>query len=87
MYSLYAPHPISINPFKTVLFSTFLQEKEVAVRTSGDGKENTTCENEKLVWALWKILKGEGNDVSNLITTHSDLLTRAYSLTLIHPKP
>ncbi|KZP13985.1 hypothetical protein FIBSPDRAFT_752547 [Athelia psychrophila] len=63
MYSLYAPHPIAINPFKTVLFSTFVQEKETAVRTSG-GDEGKLSENEQLVWVLWKILKGDGNDLA-----------------------
>lgn len=74
MYSLYAPHPIAINPFKTVLFSTFVQEKETAVRTSG-GDEGKLSENEQLVWVLWKILKGDGNDVSNPTSFYLDPFT------------
>ncbi|KAF7969425.1 hypothetical protein HWV62_27371 [Athelia sp. TMB] len=66
MYSLYALYPISINPFKTVLFSTFVQEKDIAVKTSGGDEGSSVSKNEQLVWALWKILKGDGEDVGDL---------------------
>lgn len=61
LYSLYAPHPIAINPFKSVLFVTFNKERDQAIRVSSGG---ATSPNEQLVWVLWKILKGDGNDVS-----------------------
>jgi len=60
LYSLYAPHPIAINPFKSVLFVTFVQEREKAVNMAKGGE---VCPNEQLVWVLWKILKGDGNDI------------------------
>ena len=62
LYSLYAPHPIAINPFKSVLYATFVRERETAIRVANSGGIG---ENEQLVWALWKILKGDGNDVSS----------------------
>ena len=37
------------------------------MRVVNDG--NTTSDNEQLVWVLWKILKGDGNDVSLLFLT------------------
>lgn len=60
LYSLYAPHPISINPFKSVLFVTFRNERERAARAASQGR---VYENEQLVWVLWKLLKGDGSDV------------------------
>jgi hypothetical protein len=60
LYSLYAPHPIAINPFKSALFFTFVKEREQAVRVANGGG---VSENEQLVWVLWKILKGDGNDI------------------------
>lgn len=54
LYTLYAPHPIAVNPFKSALFVTYNNERERALR---DGA------NEQLVWVLWKILKGDGNDI------------------------
>ncbi|KAF8891036.1 hypothetical protein BD779DRAFT_1437974 [Infundibulicybe gibba] len=60
LYSLYAPHPISINPFKSVLFVTFLKEREMAVTVTNEGGVSP---NEQLVWVLWKILKGDGGDI------------------------
>lgn len=60
LYSLYAPHPIAINPFKSVLFVTFVKEREKAV---GVAKKGEVSPNEQFVWVLWKILKGDGNDV------------------------
>ncbi|KAJ6605424.1 hypothetical protein DFH09DRAFT_1353868 [Mycena vulgaris] len=58
LFSMYAPHPISINPFKSVLFSTFVAEREKALATNGD-----VAPNEPLVWVLWKILKDDGEDI------------------------
>jgi len=52
---------MAINPFKSVLFNTFVRERGHAVRIGASG---ATGENEQLVWVLWKILKGDGNDVS-----------------------
>ncbi|KAK0451208.1 uncharacterized protein EV420DRAFT_1561488 [Desarmillaria tabescens] len=60
LYSLYAPHPISINPFKSVLFVTFVYEREKAVAAASRGDVSV---NEQLVWVLWKILRGDGNDI------------------------
>ena len=61
LYSLYAPHPISLNPFKSVLYAAFVRERDAAVQVAASGG---VSENEQLVWVLWKILKGDGNDVS-----------------------
>jgi hypothetical protein len=58
LYSLYAPHPIAINPFKSVLFDTFTKERDAATQLAGKGK---TSDNEQLVWVLWKVLKGDGD--------------------------
>ncbi|KAH7906424.1 hypothetical protein BJ138DRAFT_1094161 [Hygrophoropsis aurantiaca] len=60
LYSMYAPYPISINPFKSALFATFVKEREAAVKASKNGNFS---ENEQLVWVIWKILKGDGNDI------------------------
>ncbi|KAG7086048.1 hypothetical protein E1B28_003569 [Marasmius oreades] len=60
LYSLYAPHPIAINPFKSVLFTTFVKEREQAVNVANVGG---VALNEPYVWVLWKILKGDGNDI------------------------
>ncbi|KAL0952944.1 hypothetical protein HGRIS_007158 [Hohenbuehelia grisea] len=56
LYSLYTPHPIAINPFKSALLGVFFREREVAMTSN--------AANEQLVWVLWKILKGDGNDIS-----------------------
>ena len=61
LYSLYAPHPIAINPFKSVLYDTFTKERNAAVQLAGEGKAS---DNEQLVWVLWKVLKGDGDHVS-----------------------
>lgn len=58
LYSLYAPHPISINPFKSALFDTFTKERNAAVQLAGEGNSS---DNEQLVWVLWKVLKGDGD--------------------------
>ncbi|KAG6848441.1 hypothetical protein H0H93_016921 [Arthromyces matolae] len=60
LYSLYEPHPMAINPFKTALFVTFVKEREKAVNVAQTGEVSP---NEQLVWVLWKILKGDGNDI------------------------
>jgi hypothetical protein len=60
LYSLYAPHPIAINPFKSVLFDTFTKERDAAIQLAEEGK---TSDNEQLVWVLWKVLKGDGDHV------------------------
>ncbi|KAJ7274549.1 hypothetical protein B0H12DRAFT_1089181 [Mycena haematopus] len=59
LFALYAPHPIEINPFKSVLFVTFLKERDKARAASAGG----IAPNEPLVWVLWKILKGDGDDI------------------------
>ncbi|KAJ7051274.1 hypothetical protein C8F01DRAFT_1175681 [Mycena amicta] len=60
LFALYSPHPIAINPFKSALIATFVVErdKSLALSTTGD-----IAENEPLVWVLWKILKGDGDDI------------------------
>ncbi|KAH9916309.1 uncharacterized protein BXZ73DRAFT_105937 [Epithele typhae] len=60
LFSLYAPHPIAINPFKSVLYATFIKERDAAVRVAEVGGVH---ENEQFVWVLWKILKGDGKDI------------------------
>ena len=60
MFSMYAPYPITVNPFKSVLLVTFVRERNSAIRAANEGGVST---NEQLVWVLWKILKGDGNDV------------------------
>jgi hypothetical protein len=61
LYSLYTPHPVTVNPFKSALFVAYLREREKAVLIANEGGVSP---NEQLVWVLWKILKGDGNDVS-----------------------
>ncbi|KAE9397874.1 hypothetical protein BT96DRAFT_966122 [Gymnopus androsaceus JB14] len=70
LFSLYAPHPISINPFRSALFVTFVNEREKAVGIANsngavngniDGRDVSA--SEQLVWVLWKILRGDGNDI------------------------
>ncbi|KAI0341196.1 hypothetical protein BDW22DRAFT_1359447 [Trametopsis cervina] len=60
LYALYAPHPISINPFQSALAVTFTKERELATAIAADGGVG---QNEQLVWVLWKILKGDGGDI------------------------
>ncbi|KAH9948509.1 hypothetical protein B0H21DRAFT_237967 [Amylocystis lapponica] len=60
LYSLYAPHPIGINPFRSALSSTFAHERDIATKIASSGGVG---ESEQLVWVLWKILKGDGNDI------------------------
>ena len=44
-----------------MLYATFTKEREAAVRVAEAGG---VSESEQLVWVLYKILRGEGNDVS-----------------------
>ncbi|KAH7882673.1 hypothetical protein F5I97DRAFT_1907405 [Phlebopus sp. FC_14] len=60
LYSMYAPYPISLNPFKSALYATFLRERGQATMVAAEGGFS---DNEQLVWVLWKILKGDGNDI------------------------
>ncbi|KAK2461387.1 hypothetical protein APHAL10511_006611 [Amanita phalloides] len=60
LFSMYAPYPITVNPFKSVLLVTFVRERNGAIRTATQGGLSA---NEQLVWVLWKILKGDGNDI------------------------
>nr|GAT57148.1 predicted protein [Mycena chlorophos] len=60
LFALYAPHPIAINPFKSALIATFVVERDKSVAQSGAGN---VADNEPLVWVLWKILKGDGDDI------------------------
>lgn len=57
---MYAPYPISLNPFKSALYATFVKERGCCTEFAAEGGFS---ENEQLVWVLWKILKGDGNDI------------------------
>lgn len=70
LYSLYAPHPISINPFRSALLMTFVHERERAIHAANVHAETNIVtrvtgnpSSEQLVWVLWKILRGDGNDI------------------------
>ncbi|KAJ7201813.1 hypothetical protein GGX14DRAFT_370817 [Mycena pura] len=62
LFALYAPHPITMNPFKSVMFVTFVKEREMAVAVATAGG---IAPNEQLVWVLWKILKGDGQELGS----------------------
>ncbi|KAI0698269.1 hypothetical protein BC835DRAFT_1335377 [Cytidiella melzeri] len=84
LYSLYAPHPISMNPFQSALALTFAKERELATQIAADGG---VAQNEQLVWVLWKILKGDGGDIgpfspNNLARSAVPPNLRASKLTL-----
>ncbi|TRM55542.1 hypothetical protein BD626DRAFT_525143 [Schizophyllum amplum] len=84
LYSLYAPHPISINPFKSALYVTFRRERDNACALFGP---QVVSQDEQLVWVLWKILKGDGNDIgpyspSTLARSPLPEQLRAYNLNL-----
>lgn len=65
LYSLYAPHPIMINPFKSALFVTYAKERQqVLASGSSGGGGGVVSPQEQLVWVLWKILCGDGDDIS-----------------------
>jgi len=66
LYSMYAPHPISINPFAAVLHAIFVRETNKALEME---KAGGFAGNDQFVYVLWKILKGDGNDVSNQNTS------------------
>ena len=55
------PHPVTVNPFRSALLVAYLREREKAV---GIANEGGVSPDEPLVWVLWKILRGDGNDVS-----------------------
>lgn len=79
LYSLYASHPIAINPFKSVLFDTFTKERDAAIQLAEEGNAS---DNEQLVWVLWKVLKGDGDHVRghifySMAASHSPGLARA----------
>ncbi|KAJ7444671.1 hypothetical protein FB451DRAFT_1413068 [Mycena latifolia] len=58
LFSLYAPHPISLNPFKSTLVATFLRERENALAAVRNGG---MAPNEPLLWTLW--ITGDGDDI------------------------
>ena len=62
LYSMYAPHSISINPFASVLHAIFVRETNKALEMEKNGG---LAENDQFVYVLWKILKGDGKDVSD----------------------
>lgn len=57
---MYAPHPIGLNPFKSALLDTFLKERKIAIENPNN---DDASEREQLVWVLWKILRGDGQDL------------------------
>ncbi|KIP01847.1 hypothetical protein PHLGIDRAFT_96635 [Phlebiopsis gigantea 11061_1 CR5-6] len=65
--ALYAPHPITINPFHSALVNTFVRERGHAAKIAADGG---TGPSEQLVWVLWKILKGDGSDIGPFSPGH-----------------
>ncbi|KAJ7480973.1 hypothetical protein FB451DRAFT_1395023 [Mycena latifolia] len=79
LFALYVPHPIAINPFKSVLFVTFVKECEKALALAGSG----VAPNKPLVWVLWKILKGNGDDLAVMFffARRSARIRRAHSRT------
>ena len=62
LYHLYAGHPINMNPFRSAFVEVFNLEKEKA--TSQQQEDASLGGREQLVWVLWKILRGDGFDVS-----------------------
>jgi hypothetical protein len=75
LFALYAPHPIAINPFKSVLFVTFVKERDKARAAAAGG----VAPNEPLVWVLWKILKGDGEDVRVCISSSPYSIARLFT--------
>ncbi|KAJ7447451.1 hypothetical protein FB451DRAFT_1567536 [Mycena latifolia] len=59
--SLYAPHPIAMNPSKSVLVGASVKEREKALASA---KTGGITPNEPLLWILWKILTSEGEDLA-----------------------
>lgn len=66
---MYAGHPIAMNPFRSAFAEIFLRERDMS---RAEAECGGVSENEQLVWVLWKILKGDGNDVSFLATFNYD---------------
>ncbi|KAJ7444677.1 hypothetical protein FB451DRAFT_1149174 [Mycena latifolia] len=60
LFSLYSSHPVSMNPFKSSLLKTLVRERDKAREVTRNGG---VASNEPLVWVLWKILKGDGDDL------------------------
>lgn len=55
-----------INPFKSALFVTYAKERQqVLASGSSGGGGGVVSPQEQLVWVLWKILCGDGDDVSS----------------------
>ena len=50
-----------MNPFRTAFIDVFSRERDLAKAASDQG---IISDNEQLVWVLWKIMKGDGTDVS-----------------------
>lgn len=67
LYSMYAPHPISINPFVTVLHAIFVRETNKALEMERNG---VPADNDQFVYVLWKILKGDGKDIGPFSPQH-----------------
>ncbi|KAJ7462992.1 hypothetical protein FB451DRAFT_1562400 [Mycena latifolia] len=57
---LCSPHPIFINPFKSALSATFIQEHGDAFAAA---RYSRAAPNDRPVWILCRILKGEGDDL------------------------
>lgn len=55
LYFMYAVRPVKDNPFYEVLCATFRAEKARSAVSE--------TAHEQLVWVLWKILKGDGQDI------------------------
>ena len=54
-----------INPFKSALFVTYAKERQqVLAGGSNGGGGGVVSPQEQLVWVLWKILCGDGDDIS-----------------------
>ena len=64
---MYAAHPVAMNPFRSAFVEVFLREREVS---RVEAERRGVNENEQLVWVIWKILKGDGNDVGSLSHSH-----------------
>lgn len=56
-----------MNPFASVLYFIFVKETDRAQTLENAG---AIAENDQFVYVLWKILKGDGKDVSGVSTSH-----------------
>lgn len=104
MFHIYSSHPIAMNPFKSAFAEVFTRERDAAASraeiggradgTSGQQEvssktgEDDDKGREQLVWVLWKILKGDGIDVSfwilpRIFVTHLE----GYACSLVHTLP